>query len=168
MNKRILITYATRAGSTVEIAAAIADAMTLRGFLVDVKPVKENPTLQGYQAVLMGSAIRMGSWLPEALEFIKINQKILNNLPVALFTVHMLNTGDDSVSHAARLAYLNAARPLLNKFDEVFFAGVIDLKKLSILDRLMVRMVKSPTGDLRDWEKIRRWAPSSFLEKITN
>jgi menaquinone-dependent protoporphyrinogen oxidase len=162
MNNRILITYATRAGSTTEIAAAIAATMTGRGFLVDVKPIKEKPALQGYQAVLMGSAIRMGSWLPEAVEFIKTNQQILNHQPVALFTVHMLNTGDDAVSRAARLAYLNTVRPLLNKFDEVYFAGVIDLEKLSFLERWMVKMVKSPVGDQRDWDKICRWALAVF------
>jgi hypothetical protein len=69
MNNRILITYATRAGSTPEIAAAIAESMSQRGFAVDVKSVKERPSIQGYQAVLMGSAIRMGSWLPEAVDF---------------------------------------------------------------------------------------------------
>ena len=106
MNKRILITYATKAGSTVDIAVAIGQTLYARGFLVDVKPVKENPVLKGYQAVLMGSAIRMGSWLPEAVDFVKTNQQALNKMPVALFTVHMLNTGEDDASRTARLAYL--------------------------------------------------------------
>ena len=65
---------------------------------MDVKPVKANPDLAGYAGVVMGSAIRMGSWLPEAVDFLKANQAALSALPVSLFTVHMLNTGADDAS----------------------------------------------------------------------
>ncbi len=81
MSKKILITYATKAGSTVEIAAFIGESLSKRGFAVDVKPVSEKPALDGYQAVLMGSAIRMGSWLPEAVDFVRQNQAALNSTP---------------------------------------------------------------------------------------
>ena len=47
MNKRVLVTYATRAGSTAEIAQAIAGTLAARGYAVDVKPVKEKPQLTG-------------------------------------------------------------------------------------------------------------------------
>jgi hypothetical protein len=66
MKKRILVAYATRAGSTAEIAQAIAETLTARGYAVDVRPVKEKPSLDGCAAVVLGSAVRMGAWLPEA------------------------------------------------------------------------------------------------------
>jgi menaquinone-dependent protoporphyrinogen oxidase len=162
MNKRILVTYATRAGSTVEVAAAIGEAIAARGFEVDVKPVKENPSLEGYQAVLVGSAIRMGAWLPEAVEFVKDNQGTLNQLPVALFTVHMLNREDDETSRANRLAYLKDVRPLLKSAEEVFFAGKFDMSRLSFLDRMISKAVKAVDEDCRDWSKIRGWAQTVF------
>lgn len=162
MNKKILVTYATRAGSTVEVAAAIGESLSKRGFAVDVKPVKEKPNLANYQAVLMGSAVRMGSWLPEAVDFVKANQQALNKMPVAIFTVHMNNTGEDDTSRAARLAYLNAIRPLLNQADEVYFAGKMDFVRLSFLDRLVAGMVKAVEADRRDWGKIRNWTPAIF------
>jgi menaquinone-dependent protoporphyrinogen oxidase len=158
MNSRILVTYATRAGSTVEIATAIAETLSQRGFSADVKPVKEMPSLAGYQAVIVGSAIRMGNWLPEAVDFIKANQAALNELPVSLFTVHMLNTEEDETSRANRLAYLNVVRPLLNQAEEVFFAGKFDFSRLSFVDRLIAKMVKAVEADKRDWEKIKQWA----------
>ena len=163
MNKRILIAYATRAGSTSEIAAAIGETLSGRGYLVDVKPVKSQPALNGYSAVILGSAIRMGSWLPEMVDYIKENQMALKQsvsmgMPVGLFTVHMLNTADDPASRTARLAYLDRVRPLLGTVEEAYFTGVIDMEKLSFLDRWMVKMVKSPVGDRRDWNKIRNWA----------
>lgn len=167
MNQRILITYATRAGSTAEVAAAIGETLAERGFYVDIKPVKTNPTLEGYDAVILGSAVRMGNWLPEMIDFVKQNQTTLAQVPVALFTVHMLNLGADETSHAARMAYLNSVRPLLKPTDEAFFAGKIDLRTLSFVDRLIVKMVgtaqkDSPIGDLRNWSEIQAWSSVVF------
>lgn len=164
MKRRILITYATRAGSTSEIAATLGETLAGRGFSVDVKPVTTAPSLHGYNAVILGSAVRMANWLPEMVDFIKKNQEALSQTPVALFTVHMLNLGEDQASREARLAYLNAVCPLLKPVDEVFFAGKIDLDKLSFVDRLMVKMVQSPIGDFRDWHEIRAWSSVLFGE----
>lgn len=158
MHKKILITYASRAGSTAEIAARLGETLAGRGFRVDVIPVKTNPSLNGYDAVILGSAVRMANWLPEMVDFIKGHQPELSQMPAALFTVHMLNLEDDEASRTARLAYLNSVRPLLNPIDAAFFAGKIDLESLSFMDRLMVKMVKPPIGDLRDWDKIQAWS----------
>lgn len=167
MNKKILITYATRAGSTPEIATAIGEVIAARGFTVDVRPVRENPSLDGYRSVVMGSAIRMGAWLSEAVDFVKMNQYLLSRIPCAIFTAHMLNTGDDESSRMARLAYTAPIREMLDLQDEVFFTGVMDYSKLSFLDRVIARAVEKNTGtkqgDLRDWEKIRSWANTIFV-----
>jgi len=166
MGKKILITYATRAGSTVEIAAVIGEALSKRNFMVEVKPVSEKPNLDGCQAVLMGSAIRMGAWLPEALDFVRQNQAALNRLPTSIFTVHMLNAGDDETSRAARRAYTAPLRELLPSADEVFFKGKLDYKTLSFLDRLIAKAVENPDnppGDFRDWKAIKGWAESLNL-----
>jgi menaquinone-dependent protoporphyrinogen oxidase len=162
MSQRILITYATRAGSTVGVADAIGAELRNRGLDVEIQPVTAEPTLDQYEAVILGSAIRMGGWLPEMIEFIKTNQAVLRSRNVALFTVHILNTGADEVGRAARLAYLNPVRPFVNPMDEVFFAGRINLETLSFVDRLMVKMVKSPIGDFRDWDGIRAWSSAVF------
>lgn len=162
MDSRILVAYDTRSGSTVEVAKAIAEVLAARGILVDVKPVKEKPKVDSYQAVLVGSAIRFGAWLPEAVEFVKTNQAALNQVPVAVFTTHILNLGEDGQSRTNRLAYLAAVRPLLKPVAEVFFAGRLDPEKLSLVERLISRMVKAPEGDLRDWEKIRGWGQIIF------
>lgn len=168
MTKRIIVTYATRAGSTAEIAAAIGKVLSERGFSVDVKPLKDLPDLNGYQAAIIGSAIRMGNWLPEAVEFVKTNQQGLNQMPVSLFTVHMLNTGEDETSRSARLAYLNAVRPMLSSAEEVFFSGKMDFSRLSFMDRLVAKMVKAVESDQREWEKIRQWAQTTLSQVVSN
>jgi menaquinone-dependent protoporphyrinogen oxidase len=162
LRDRILVAYATRAGSTVEIAAAIGESLSQRNNVVDVKPVTEKPDTKPYQAVIIGSAIRMGNWLPEAVDYIKQNQQILNQIPVALFTVHMLNTGDDETSLANRLAYLDSVRELLTAHEEAFFAGKMDFSKLSFLDRMISRVVGAVEDDQRDWTKIHSWGQTVF------
>jgi menaquinone-dependent protoporphyrinogen oxidase len=166
MPNRILVTYATRAGSTVEVAAAIGEALSADDFSVTVKPVKEKPSLQGYQAVVIGSAIRMGGWLPEAVNFIKDNRSQLSRIPTAFFTVHMLNRGEDEASRRARLAYTAPVRQILTPIDEVFFSGKMDYSRLSFLDRTIAKAVEKQTdsrsGDFRDWEKIRAWAQALY------
>ncbi len=158
VNQTILVAYATRAGSTAEIAAAIGQTLAARGFGVDVRPVKQVSSLSGYQAVILGSAIRMGRWLPEMMTFIQTNQSALNALPTAIFTVHMLNAGDDEASRTARESYTAPVRALLPDVPEAFFTGVMDFSRLSFLDRFIARMVKAVESDQRDWDAIRRWA----------
>ncbi len=165
MNQRILVAYATRAGSTAEIAAAIGESLSAHGYAVDVRPIKDRPRLDGYSAVVLGSAIRMGNWLPEAVNYVKANQAALAAMPVALFTVHMLNTGDDEASRAARHAYLNAVRPLLNGAEEIYFEGKMDFSRLSFLDRLISKMVKAVEADRRDWAQIRSWTPAALAAR---
>lgn len=162
MSKRILVTYATRAGSTAEIAAAIGESLAARGYAVDVKPVNEQPALAGYTAAIIGSAIRIGNWLPEAIEFVKTNQLTLSELPVALFTVHLRNTGDDEASQTARAAYLNAVQPLVPHAETVYFSGKMDFSRLSWLDRMIAKMVGAVETDERDWNQIRGWLPAGL------
>jgi menaquinone-dependent protoporphyrinogen oxidase len=64
MHKRILSVHATRAGSTAEVAEAIGRVLATRRPFAQVKPARENPTLDSYDAVILGSAIRVGHWLP--------------------------------------------------------------------------------------------------------
>jgi menaquinone-dependent protoporphyrinogen oxidase len=159
----VLVTYATFFGSTREVAEAIAATLRERGIEVDVRPVQEVGALDGYRAVLVGSAVQHGQWLPEAVEFVKANQQALNRVPVALFTVHITNLGNDESSRKNRLAYLDAVRPLLRPVAEVFFAGRFDRRgAVLLLPGLVARIV--PPMDLRNWKKIRAWAQTVFAQ----
>lgn len=163
MNQRVLVVYASRAGSTAEVAAAIAETIAARGYAVDVKPIKDNPSVDGYQAVLVGSAVRFGAWLPVAVKFVEANRLALSQVSTSFFAVHLNNRGDDEVSRAARHAYLDAARQLVAPKAEAFFAGVGDPAKMSLLEGLISKAVNSPEGDFRDWTAIRGWAKDIAL-----
>ncbi len=163
MNQKVLVAYASRTGSTSEVAQAVAKELTSRGFAVDVIPVKQVAGLQGYHAVVIGSAVRYGQWLPEATRFVEQNQSALSKLPVSFFAVHLMNQGDDETSRAARLAYLDAARKLVAPQSEAYFLGVGDPAKVSFIERLIAKAVKSPEGDYRDWARIRAWSQQILL-----
>lgn len=162
MERNILVAYATRAGSTPEVAAVIGEVIAARGYYVEVKPVKEKPALAEFHAVVLGSAIRMGAWLPEAVAYIRENKAQLNRMPNMIFTLHMLNTGDDEASRQARQAYITPIHELIEPQGEAFFSGVMDYAKLSLLDRLIAKAVEKNSGvrpgDYRDWDTIREWA----------
>lgn len=159
MNQRILVAYATKTGSTVDVASTIGETLGARGYAVDVRPIKENPSTDGYQAVIIGSAVNGGQWLPEAVEFVRAHQKALQGTRVALFCVHIMNLGDDEQSKKNRLAYLDAVRALVQPVDEAFFAGMgMKADEQSGLVRWVYRTFKiGPEGDCRDWDKINGW-----------
>lgn len=155
MNAKTLVTYVTRAGSTAEVAHSIAEILSSQGTTVDVLPLNKVTSLQGYQAAVLGSAVRMGAWLPEAVKFVEQNRDALSRLPIAFFAVHIMNLGEDETSRKARLAYLDSVRKLVPPRKEAFFAGVGNWKKVFFLDGLIGKMVKAPEGDFRNWPAIR-------------
>jgi hypothetical protein len=53
------------------------------GVTVDVRPVTAVHELQDYEAIVVGSAIRMGRWQPEAVEFVTTNRETLSHIPTA-------------------------------------------------------------------------------------
>lgn len=161
MDKRILLAYASATGTTVGVAQAIAQTLSGRGFGVDLRPIKEDPQVDGYQAVLVGSAVQFGNWLPEAIEYVKNHQEALERVPLGLFCVHIRNTANDAQSRRNRLAYLDGVRTLVQPAAEGFFPGRFDRQGAALLlPGLLARFV--PTTDLRNWDKIRAWSQTVF------
>jgi menaquinone-dependent protoporphyrinogen oxidase len=162
LNRNVLIAYASRCGSTVEIARAVAGDLKSRGCTVDLRAVDKVAKLTGYEAVVLGSAVRYGHWLPEAVEFVRTHQAELKRVPTAFFAVHMMNTGADEASRKARLSYLEPVHAVIRPNVEVFFAGRMDLSRLSFTERLLCKVMKGRDADMRNWPAIHAWAQSVF------
>jgi menaquinone-dependent protoporphyrinogen oxidase len=162
MTPKILVAYATKCGSTIEIAESIGKTLASDGAAVEVKPVQEIGDISGYDAVVLGSAIRMGQWLPEALEFAKQHQATLEAIPTAIFTAHILNTDDSPASLSARQSYTAQLRQIIDPCAEAFFAGKIDPALLNFFEMTLFKLVDSPEGDFRDWKKIEAWTETVY------
>lgn len=165
MNK-ILVTYASRTGSTAEVAEAIGRTLSESGAQVDVLPMQEVNDLSPYQAIVVGSAIRKSKWLPEAIQFVRAHQGILIHRPMAMFTVCITLAMSNSEQYRAAVAgWVAPVRALVKPLSEGLFAGMLDFSKLPVnWDTLKLRATVAlgifPRGDHRDWHAIRAWAES--------
>jgi menaquinone-dependent protoporphyrinogen oxidase len=77
MNDTILVAYASRAGSTAGVAEAIGQTLAESGAHVEVRRMQDVKDLAAYRAVVAGSAIQGGHWLPEAMHFMQTHQAVL-------------------------------------------------------------------------------------------
>ncbi len=164
MPKKILVTYASKRGSTGEVASAIGKTIAQTGARVDVIPLKKVTDLSGYQAIFIGSAIRVAKWLPEAANFVSENRATLQRVPVAYFTVCMTLAEDTPANRARAAGFLEPVRTMLTPAAEGYFAGKVDPKNLSFLESTMLKAKKVPQGDFRDWNKITSWAQNTYAQ----
>lgn len=178
MKHRILIAYASRTGTTAEVAEAIRRVLTpsppppdsehwAEGTCtVDVLPMQAVKDLSPYDAVIAGSAIRGGRWLPEAVQFIRTHQSALRHKPFAMYTVCItLAMGNSEQYRSAVSGWTSPVRAIVPPLSEGLFAGMIDFNKLPFnwetwKLRATVAMGIFPRGDRRDWNAVRLWAES--------
>ncbi len=171
MSNKILVAYASQTGSTVGVAEAIGQALAESGAQVEVRPMSDVQDLTSYQAVVAGSAIHGGQWLPEAMQFVQTHQATLARKPFAAFLVCMtlaMPGADKYREHVA--TWLEPVRALVKPVSEGLFAGALDIGKVPTLgDRLKFRLSVIfgvwSEGDHRDWSAIRAWArdlPAKF------
>ena len=166
MPKRILVTYASRAGSTAGVAEAIGKTLAEDGAPVDVLPMNEVKDLSPYQAVVAGSAIRGSKWLPEAMQFIQTHRAELAQKRFAEFTVCItlaMSNGEQYRSAVSK--WVAPVREQVKPLSEGLFAGKLDFSKLpfnwdTFLFHITVLLGIFPRGDHRDWNAIREWVDS--------
>lgn len=162
MSNKILVAYASRAGSTVGVAEAIGRTLAEGKASVDVRPMKEVEDISPYMSVVAGSAIQGGKWLPEAMEFVRTHRVALAQRPFAAFLVCItLGMGDKYREEVTK--WLDPVRALVRPVREGLFAGSLDVDRMPIsFDALALRAAVAfgalPQGDHRDWEAIRNWA----------
>ena len=157
MNTRsILLAYASRYGSTQEVAEVIATELRAGGLAVDIQPASEIKNIEGYDAVVLGAAIYNARWHPEAHQFLAQHEQVLPQRPVAIFALGPLSTSSAAMRNSRRQLDMELAKyPWLKPVALEMFVGKIDPAKLSFIDRLGVT-----ASDRRDWDAIRSWARS--------
>jgi menaquinone-dependent protoporphyrinogen oxidase len=155
---RILVAYATRKGSTAEIAQAIGKELQAAGHTADAVEIAKGASMQGYNTVVIGGPMYMGRIDGSVGKFVKRHNPDLARVPVAGFVVCLAAATKDQEGIAWAEKALHAALAPLQPVAETAFAGKLDPEKLSWLQRWITRKVKSPVGDFRDWTAITSWA----------
>lgn len=160
MNHRVLIAYATKYGATAEIAEKVGQVLTEAGFEADVRPVDQVADLAPYGAVVLGSGVYVGQWRKEAAELLANHEGELAQVPVWLFSSGPTGEGDP-VELMKGWRFPEGLAPIADRIgarDRALFHGAIDVKRLSLPEKLIVKGIKAPVDDYRDWEAITAWA----------
>jgi len=165
MADTILVAYATRYGSTREVAEAAADTLRERGLAVDVKAVKDAAAGDGCGGVLLATPFYMGAMLKDAVRYLERERAALERLPVALLACGPISADEDL---AAARGQLDTALAKLGWLDPVateMFVGKFDPDHLRLADKLITALPASPlhgigARDDRDWPAIHEWVAS--------
>ena len=153
---RVLVAAASRYGATAEIADAIGDRLKMADLEVTVTTVDDAPGIEGYDAVVLGSAVYAGRWLKAARKFVKRNRDGLAATRVWLFSSGPIGQppqpdGEDAVDVTA---IVEAVTPEEHRI----LPGKLDKDQLTFGERAIVVAVRSAEGDYRDWDEISAWA----------
>ncbi|MCZ2860593.1 flavodoxin domain-containing protein [Blastococcus sp. VKM Ac-2987] len=160
---RVAVAYATAAGSTVEVAEAIAAELTGHGCRTTCRPAGPDLDPRAFDALVVGSAVHDMAWLAPALEF--LGRAAGTGLPVWCFSVGGL--ADPYGSRRMRFMTGSELRRIQQGFPPAFaprdhrmFAGVVDLSRAPLWGRVFYRLTGTAPGDHRDWPAVRQWARS--------
>ena len=158
--RRVLVSAASRHGATAEIAQAIGQALSERGLTVAVIPAGEVRSLDGYDAVIIGSAVYMGHWLDPAKDLVNRFHESLTRRPVWLFSSGPVGkpSGKLAQSMDQDPADLPGILQATHARDHRRFAGKLERRVLSRPQRASLLVFRGLNGDFRDWTDIRQWA----------
>ena len=167
--KKVLVTYASKYGSTGGVADAIGKELCSKDVTSDVALINNAGNIGSYQGVVIGSAIYMGKWMSEAVDFVKKNKDTLRQMPVAYFLVCMTLSKPTEENRAKVLSYMDSilkAVPEIKPVGIGTFAGALDYNNLSWLNKKILKSKGTPEGDFRDWKAIQAWARESVYAKF--
>jgi menaquinone-dependent protoporphyrinogen oxidase len=151
----VLVVSASRHEATRGIAAAIVAALRDAGLKANDLAPADVHDLGPYDAVILGSAIYGGEWLPEAYDFVERFEAALRRKPVWLFSSGPI--GDPPRPEGEPRAVERLMARLMPRGHRTF-AGRMDRSRLGLVERTIAQATGSPLGDFRDWAAIRGWA----------
>jgi menaquinone-dependent protoporphyrinogen oxidase len=152
---KVLVTAASRHGSTLEIASAIEGVLVGAGLETALVVPERVADLAGYDAVILGSAIYAGHWLDPAKEFVSRNLAALLARPVWLFSSGPVgDTGKppEVPADVARVREATGAR------EHRLFSGRLARRDLGFAEKAILSLIRVPDGDYRSWTEIEAWA----------
>jgi menaquinone-dependent protoporphyrinogen oxidase len=166
MAQKVLVAYGSRYGGTAEIAEEIGKVLKQEDFEVDVRSADHVGNPARYDAFVVGSGVYAGMWRKEAVNFVNDNVKILADKPVWIFSSGPTGEGDvkDLMSGWEYPGKIRRSVESIKPRDITAFHGVVNPDKLTFFHKLVLKMVKAPSGDFRNWNAITDWAKGITAE----
>ncbi len=151
---RVLVSAASRHGATQAISHEIARQLRAAGHTAYTLDPIEVDDVDGVDAVVIGSAVYHGRWMPEARNLVARLRDQLGGRPVWLFSSGPVG---DPLRPTAETVDAARIRRQTQALDHHLFAGRIDESTLTRTERVRVRRLQVADGDYRDWNEIRSW-----------
>ena len=144
-----LVAYATKHGSTQQVAEAIANTLQAHGAQVEIRPAREvHEPIGDQDLVVLGAPIYSGRWHRDAHRFLKRHRDELLAVPVAVFGMGPREPGQEAWQRSRRQLDRALAKRNWLKPSAVTVFGGVDPPKPGAEQR----------RDLRNWDTIRTWA----------
>ncbi len=153
---RVLIAAASKHQATTEIAAAIGRELSEAGIEVEVTTPARVQSVEGFDAVILGSAVYMGRWQPSAVTFAERCAEALRQRPVWLFSSGPI--GSPQAKPEGDPLEIGELARQIGAREHRIFAGRLDPRRLGFGEKAVVAAVGVPHGDFRDWDEIAAWA----------
>ena len=152
---RVLVTVASRHGGTREIGYRIAAELEARGLAVDVVDPDDVASIEGFDAVVLGSAVYSGHWLPAARQFAERFESELSGRPVWLLSSGLATAPAAAANSPAETqAMLTATGARGHRA----FGGRLDVSTLDVAERAIIAGAQGKEGDHRDMVAVAQWS----------
>jgi menaquinone-dependent protoporphyrinogen oxidase len=158
MSARILVAYASKKGSTAEIARAIARELESAGMTVDVTGIESVASLDPYDALVLGTPVYAGKFLADIPAFVTRHSEKIARIPVAGFVTGIAPVYPEAGDPDDIAKKLAQAMAPVKPVAVTMFAGKFEPREHGILVRSIGKVMKIPAGDFRDWGSISAWA----------
>jgi menaquinone-dependent protoporphyrinogen oxidase len=153
----VLVAYASKRGSTAEIAETVAATLRREGLSVCLEQVEDVASLDPYEAIVIGSAVYMKRWRGDARHFLKKHRKALKQIPFWVFSSGPVgDPADDNPEWTEPPKIVEKVEELGGR-DHVVFGGCLPAEPRNFMERAMVESTPREHRDRRDWREIRDW-----------
>jgi menaquinone-dependent protoporphyrinogen oxidase len=155
---KVLVVYGTKSGCTTGIAEQIGRTLAEKGASVDVISAEEAGRPAEYDAVVVGSGVRVGTWHQPARAWVSDNASVLRSRPTAFFTCGLTiaegaEKADEVRGYTDKVIEETGVTPV----DIGLFAGWNEPKSFTFVERGIMKMMKAPQGDFRDMAAVAEW-----------
>ena len=162
----VLVAYASKRGSTAEIAETVAATLRRAGLEVDLESVEEVKDIDRYDAVILGSAVYMKRWRGDARHFLKKHRKALRQIPFWVFSSGPVGDPANDNSDWMEPPKLAEQVEEMGARGHVVFGGSLPLQPRGMMERAMIEGTPKQYRDRRDWSEIREWAGQVASELV--